>query len=315
MNVVRRTRTEHVKAAARAIGFDAVGIAPAGPADPDEHFARWLAAGHAAGMDYMARTAEERRDPRRYVPGARSIVVVALSYYRSTAQPKPPLKISRYCLGADYHTVLKKKVRRLRRALLELDPTSQAAPTVDTSPVLERYWAHQAGVAWTGKSTMAIAPRLGTYTFLGCVVTTTDLEPDAPHPDRCGSCTRCLDACPTGAFVGPRKLDARRCITYWNVEHRAPYPKDSPDLHGWVAGCDVCQEVCPWNKFAVPTTEERFAPRPGFDPPDVRVWTEPQADETLGALLSGTALKRTGSQHLRRSARRILGLPVVDDPV
>ncbi len=308
MDIVRRTRSERVKAAARGLGFDAVGIAAAGPADPDERFARWLEAGYAAGMAYMARTADARRDPRRLVPGARSVVVVAQSYFHPDARPAPPLRISRYCQGDDYHRLLKKRVRRLRRALLDIEPTAGAAPTVDTSPVLERYWAHRAGIAWTGKSTMAISRRLGTYTFLGCVITTLDLEPDSPHRDYCGSCTRCLDACPTDAFVAPRTVDARRCITYWNVEHRAPYPPQAPDLHGWVAGCDVCQEVCPWNKFARPTVEPRWQPRRGLDQPSPEVWTDPARDDELTDIVKGTALQRTGSPHLRRSARRILGL-------
>ncbi len=309
MDVVRHTRTAAIKEAALELGFDAVGVAAAGPADDGEHFQRWLNAGYAAGMDYMHRTAAVRRDPRLYVPDAKSIVVVALSYFHPEGTPSEPLKVSRYCQGADYHSLIKKRVRRLRRVILDLDPDGFAAPTVDTSPVLERYWAHQAGIAWTGKSTMAISRSLGTYTFLGCVVTTLDLEPDAPHRDHCGSCTRCLDACPTGAFVGPRSLDAGRCITYWNIEHRAPYPAEGPDLHGWVAGCDVCQEVCPWNKFARTTREPRFAPRRALNRPDVETWTAPAHDQRLQDLLTGTAIKRTGSHHLRRSARRILGLP------
>lgn len=310
MNIVRRTQSEHIKAAARALGFDAVGIAEAGPADPDEHFLHWLEAGYSAGMTYMARAVDERRDPRRYVVGARSVVVVAASYYAPDAEPAPPLKVSRYCQGDDYHRWMKKKLRRLRRDLLELAPDADAAPVVDTSPVLERYWAHRAGVAWTGKSTMAVSTTLGTYTFLGCVITTLDLEPDRAHPDRCGSCSRCLHACPTGAFVGPRRLDARRCITYWNVEHRAPLPPSAPDLHGWVAGCDVCQQVCPWNKFARPpaTANARARPRPELLRPDVDLWTDPgpDAERRLEAIIQGTALQRTGAAHLRRNARRIV---------
>ena len=309
MDIVRRAQTEQVKAAALELGFDAVGIARAGSADDDEHFLSWLRSGYAADMDYMATTADRRRDPRLLVPGARSVIVVAQSYFAPSAAPTPPLKVSRYCQGDDYHKLLKKKVRRLRRALLAIDPEGGAAPTVDTSPVLERYWAQQAGIAWIGKSTMAISRRLGTYTFLGCVISTLNLEPDQPHRDYCGSCTACLDACPTGAFVAERTLDARRCITYWNIEWRAPYPDDAPDLHGWVAGCDVCQQVCPWNKFARPTTEPRFAPKEELTRPDVATWTEADRDEALRSTIKGTAIQRTGSDHLRRSARRILGLP------
>ena len=292
------------------MGFDAVGVARAGPADPDGHFERWLAAGHAGGMAYMSTTADVRADPRRLVADARSVVVVALSYFDPDYVPALPFKVSRYCQGGDYHRLIKKKVRRLRRVILDIEPNAGAAPTVDTSPILERYWAHQAGIAWTGKSTMAISRHLGTYTFLGCVVTTLDLEPDEPARDHCGTCTRCLDACPTSAFTAPRQLDARRCITFWNVEHRAPYPDAAPDLHGWVAGCDVCQEVCPWNKFARPTSDDRLRSRQAMASAEPATWTDPDRDSALQDIIRGTAIQRTGSAHLRRSARRIAGMSV-----
>ncbi|MEM7678356.1 MAG: QueG-associated DUF1730 domain-containing protein [Myxococcota bacterium] len=166
VNVVRQARTEQVKEAARALGFDAVGVAAAGPADKDERFLQWLKAGYAGTMTYMADAADARRHPHQRVPGARSVVVVAMSYYQPDAvrdEKEGPLRVSRYCRSDDYHTVMKKRVRRLRRVLLQIDPDAIAAPTVDTSPVLERYWAHQAGIAWIGKSAMAIGTRLGTY--------------------------------------------------------------------------------------------------------------------------------------------------------
>lgn len=299
-------RTARIRARARELGFQAVGFARAEPADPGGHLRAWLERGAAGSMEYMARTAEERADPRRYVEGARSVVALAISYYRGDYRPEGSLKVSRYAVTDDYHGIIKKKVRKLRNTLLELDPGARVAPTVDTSPVLEREWAQRAGIAWIGKSTMAIGRELGTYTFLASLVTTTEFIYDAPHDNYCGSCTACLDACPTQAFDAAYQLDARRCITYWNVEERGELTAATPDFHGWVAGCDVCQEVCPWNKFARESEEPRFLPRPALTHPDRAVFTEADQQPELEKTLQGTPLQRTGAPALRRNALHIL---------
>ena len=299
-------RTRALRARARELGFQRVGVAPAGPIDPEGRLRAWLARGAHGGMDYMARGVAEREDVTAYLPGARSVVALALSYHHPDYTPERPLAVSRYAVGDDYHGIIRKKLRKLRKLLLELDPEARVAPTVDTSPMLERAWAERAGVAWIGKSTMAIARDLGTYTFLATLITTSELEYDAPHLDHCGSCTRCLDACPTGAFDGPYQLDATRCITHWTVEERGPFDERTVDLHGWIAGCDVCQEVCPWNKFARPTEEPRFAPRPGLTSPDPTLFTDPERRDELVTLLQGTALQRTGAEALARNARRAM---------
>lgn len=299
-------RTAAIRARALELGFHKVGFARADTADPEGRLAAWLARGFGAGLGYVAETAAQRADPRLLFDGVRSVVALAMSYHDPDHVPSAPLKISRYAAGDDYHVVIRRKVRKLRRALLALDPGARVHPTVDTSPVLERAWAERAGVAWIGKSTMAIAQDLGTYTFLASLITTSEFEYDEPHPDRCGSCTACLDACPTQAFVGPRQLDARRCITYWNVETRVPFPDEAPPLHGWVAGCDVCQEVCPWNKFARRRDEPRFAPREALARPDIETFTDVAQDGALGEVLRGTALQRTGNAAIRRNALRVL---------
>ena len=300
----RPTLTHRIRARARELGFQRVGVAPVdGPADPEGRLRAWLAQGYHGTMDYMARTAEERADVRRIVPDARTVIAVAMSYHRPEHVPKPPLKVSRYAVGRDYHNLLRRRLRRLRRAVLELCPEASVKPTVDTSPVLEREWARRAGVGWIGKSTMSIAPDLGTYYFIGTLITSIDLVPDDPHPDRCGSCTRCLEACPTNAFVGPWQLDARRCITHWNVEARDAAAAELPDLHQWLAGCDVCQEVCPWNKFARPSDEAHFSPNPALAQPDLRTFLTDRAAVT--DVIEGTALKRTGADALMRNARTI----------
>lgn len=299
-----------IRAWAEDLGFHAVGFARAGPADPDGHLRAWLDRGYAGSMDYMARTAAERTDPRRIVPDARSVIALSMSYRRAEdeADADAPIRVARYARSDDYHAVIRKRVRKLRKRMLQAWPGHEIKPTVDTSPVLERAWAERAGIAWTGKSTMAIHPRLGTYTFLATLVTTLELPQDAALPDRCGSCTACLDACPTKAFDGPYVLDATRCIAYWTVETWDPFPAETPELSGWVAGCDICQEVCPWNKFGVQTQEPRFAPRPELSAPDVATFSDPEHHDALQEALRGTPLQRTGAAAVRRSARRALGL-------
>jgi len=298
--------TEQVRAWAHELGFQAVGFAQAGPADPEGRLRAWLDRGSAGSMDYMAKTAWEREDPRRIIPGARSVVALAMSYRRPEPDPEGPLKISRYAVSDDYHTIIRKRVRRLRNRIVQAWPGHIVKPTVDTSPVLEKEWAARAGIAWIGKSTMAISPKLGTYTFLATLITTLDLPADAPLPDRCGSCTRCLDACPTDAFVGPRDLDARRCITYWTVEERGAFTAETVPTHGWLAGCDICQQVCPWNKFGVHTEEPRLSARPGLSHPDPDLFTAEERQDELTALIKGTPLQRTGAAALRRNALHTL---------
>ncbi len=296
-----RERTLAIRRRAAELGFDAIGFARADHADPERRLRAWLERGFAAGMGYLARTAAEREDPRRIVPGAKTVIALAISYYRPEVVPAAPLKISRYAMIDDYHGMLKKRVRKLRRLILELDPGASVKPAVDTSPVLERAWAERAGIAWIGKSTMAIGPRLGTYTFLATLITTTEVEYDEPHPNRCGSCTRCLDACPTRAFAGPYQLDANRCITYWTIEHRGALTERTPDLEGWIGGCDVCQEVCPWNKFARPTEEPRWVPRPELAAPEPERWRDA---DYVARVIEGTPLTRPGAETLVQIVRR-----------
>ena len=296
-----KERTLAVRRRARELGFDQIGFAAADHADPEHRLRTWLARGFGAGMGYLGETAAEREDPRRIVPGAKTVIALAISYYTRDALPDPSLKISRYAMIDDYHGMLKKRVRKLRKLILELVPGALVKPAVDTSPVLERAWAERAGVAWIGKSTMAIAQDLGTYTFLASLITTAEFELDDPHPNRCGTCTRCLDACPTGAFAGPYQLDANKCITYWTIEHRGELTEATPDLHGWVAGCDVCQEVCPWNKFARETTEPRWVPRPELASPDRSKWDDASY---VAQAIQGTPLTRPGAEMLVKLARR-----------
>ncbi|MEO1232518.1 MAG: tRNA epoxyqueuosine(34) reductase QueG [Myxococcota bacterium] len=308
----RQESTRALERRAYELGFHAFGVADARPPiDPEGRLQAWLEEGMHGGMEWMADSASRRIDVQESLPGARSVIAVAVSYYRPEPPetPEPELRTARYAQGLDYHRWVRRRLRKLRLTLLELFPGAKVYPTVDTSPVLERAWAERAGVAWIGKSTMAIHPRLGTYTFLGTLITDAVLQTSTPLPDRCGSCTACLDACPTDAFPEPGVLDARKCISYWTLETRDQPLPDEAELHGWVAGCDVCQEVCPWNKFALPSTEPRTEPRAGLRHPDVEVFSQPSAHEALTELIAGTALQRTGAEALRRNATRARARP------
>jgi epoxyqueuosine reductase len=262
----RRELTHFVKARARAVGFDAVGIAAADRVRDADRIRAWLDAGRHGEMAYLARHVERRVDPRELLPGARSVVSVALGYYtpHPIAARADRGKISRYAWGDDYHDIVKDRLFAVLRALEAAVPGLRGKCCVDTAPIPDRYWAVEAGIGWLGKHTNVITRRLGSWVFLGELVLDRELDPDPPLPDRCGSCRRCLDACPTNALPAPYQLDATRCISYWTIESRSErFPPDiRRALDGWIFGCDICQDVCPWNrKFARPTSIGAFAPR------------------------------------------------------
>lgn len=247
--------TERVKEIARQLGFDLVGVTGLAPSAQADFYAHWLAQGYHAAMGYMARpdAVEKRADPRRIMPEARSVIVVGMNYHLGPAPPIAGLqgRVSRYAWGADYHAVMLAKLERLADELAAQAgrPLAHRA-YVDTGPLLERELAQRAGLGWIGKNTNLIHPRLGSYFFLGELLIDLELEPDDPFTaDRCGNCTACIDACPTGALIAPRTLDARRCLSYLTIEHRGAIPEElRPLLGNWVFGCDICQEVCPWNQ-------------------------------------------------------------------
>ena len=213
----------------------------------------------------MARRAAERRDPTLVLPSIRSVVSIAVNYY--TPEPHSDAagigKISRYAWGDDYHAIVLEKADRLADFVRREAPGAQTKTYADTGPVMDKAWAARAGVGWLGKHTNVITRDAGSWVFLGTVLTTIDLDPDEPATDLCGTCTACLDACPTQAFAQPYVLDATRCISYLTIEHRGELPGDlTKDFRGWLFGCDICQDVCPWNRFQRPTAEPGFRPRP-----------------------------------------------------
>lgn len=289
-------------------GFDLVGVATADRAETLDQLDRWLGAGMHAGMSYMEKHRGLRADPRMLLPGCRSVVTVAMSY-RSSLPPSPsPLDaggsrvwVSRYAWGRDYHKVMKKRLIRLGRWLAATAPGEISwRACVDTAPVLEREWAARAGLGWIGKNTQLLNRKLGSELFLGTLLTDVELAPDARSGEHCGRCTACLDACPTRAFPAPRILDARRCIGYFTVEHRSDVPDEfRREIGAMVAGCDICQEVCPWTVRAPADRHSEFNPdprryRPLFDDLD-------RLDEgDFRRWRSGSALTRIPYAHFRR---------------
>jgi epoxyqueuosine reductase len=255
---------EKLKAQAYGLGFDLVGIAALGPMETAAAYDAWLAGGYAGDMTYLERGAEKRRDSRLPFPGARSAIVVGLDY--GGRQASGP--VARYARGDDYHDVMTMRLTELHRWLqLEVEQPVGGKPYVDTGPLLERDLARRAGLGWFGKNTNLVNPRLGSFFFIGSLLVDLELEPDTPfQADRCGHCTRCLDACPTDAFVDARVLDATRCISYLTIELKGDIPENLHEGMGSnIYGCDICQEVCPYNvKFARELSEPAFAARPAI---------------------------------------------------
>ena len=276
--VLRRVETAlsaQIKEAAQRLGFELVGISPMRPAPHEQSFAQWLREGLAGNLDYMQRTESLRRDPRELVPWAVSIISVGMNYYSGYSRPvdssEPRGWISRYAWGDDYHNVMKGKLEALLESIGQFrDGNIQGKAFVDSGPVLERDFAGIAGLGWIGKNTHLISPKKGSWFFLGELFVDLPLAYDRPIRDRCGRCDLCLKACPTGAFVGPYVLDARRCISYLTIELKDWMPRSLRPLVGnHIFGCDICQEVCPYNVKALPTAEIAFQPRSGLHAPEL----------------------------------------------
>jgi len=306
MSLVDLALGRAVKARALELGFDRAAI---GPADPPEHGAAleaWLDAGYAGTMDYLERGRADRLDPARLLPGCRSVVAVAISYNPGAPSETDDWRpVSRYARGRDYHDVIRPRLLELGAFIREAaggSVTSRAA--VDSSAVLERDLAARAGLGWIGKNTNLLTPSLGSYFFIGVVLTTAALPFDERVPDHCGTCTACLDACPTRAFVGPYVLDARRCISYLTIEHRGDIPGPLAEQVGeWVFGCDVCQEVCPWNRKAEPGREPALAPTGSLGPLETLLELD---RDTFRARFRSTAIWRTKRAGLLRNTAIVL---------
>jgi len=300
-------RTFAIKQHALDLGFDLVGIASATRSGQVQYLRHWLDNGSAGEMAYLAARLEERTDPAVYFPNAQSVICVGLNYY-VPLETSPPQhgRIARYALGADYHELIKSKLHQLADWIRQIAPEAETRCCVDTAPVMEKDLAARAGIGWIGKNTCVINEKIGSWTLLGEVLTTLALPTDDPAVDRCGSCRRCIDACPTQAITAPYQLDGRRCISYLTIEHRGNIDAELASNFGdWLYGCDICQEVCPWNRDPPVATDPALQPRwptASLDPLRVLGWT----DEEYRQQLKGSAMKRVKLPMLKRNAEILL---------
>lgn len=268
-----------IKQEAARLGFDACGISKAEQLDEEAiRLESWLKAGRHGTMGWMERNFDKRIDPRKLVEGSKSVISVLQNYYTPHTHSNAPSvgKISRYAWGDDYHDVLKEKLFLLFNWIQNHIGDIQGRAFVDSAPVMDKAWAQRSGLGWMGKHSNLINRSIGSFFFIGELIIDLDLKPDGPIPDYCGSCTRCIDACPTDAIFEPYAVDANRCISYLTIEHRED---DIPvqlqaNLENWIFGCDICQDVCPWNKFKQNTREQRYHPREGVVNTQLEEWIE-----------------------------------------
>lgn len=310
LNVLTSTR---IKAKAGELGFDLCGIAPAAGFPELAFFREWLDRGYAGEMTYLARSADRRADVRAVIPDARSVIVTGTLYntvppYQADAPAPGTALISRYAWGDDYHDVLKRRLDALLDWLRSESPDPfEARAYADTGPVQERVYAQYAGLGWIGKNTCLINADLGSWLFLAEIICTLSLDPDSPGVDQCGACTKCLDACPSDALLAPGVLDATRCLSYLTIELKTEIPEAlRPALGTHVYGCDICQDVCPYNEAAPHSTAEEWQARPGLDRPAlVDLWRMP--DASLRSLIKGGPMTRAKIAGLRRNIAVAIG--------
>lgn len=306
-HVGRPLRAADVKAHARTLGFDACGIAPAGDLPELKFFREWLDRGYAGEMAYLRRSAERRADVRNVLPSARTVIVTATNYntdrpYSTECADPGRAQIARYAWGDDYHDVIGARLESLLAWMRDASPERfDARVYVDTGPVQERVYARHAGIGWIGKNSCTINPDIGSWMFLGEIICSLPLDVDAPAFDQCGTCTLCLDACPTRALVAPGVLDSTRCISYLTIELRGDIPESLREQIGsHVYGCDICQEVCPWNAVAPRSDDPAWQPRAAWDRVDMLTLSQ-QSDDELADALHGSAMRRTKVHGLRRN--------------
>lgn len=302
--------TQYIRKKAIELGFSKVGIARADHLDQEgTHLVDWLLHGFHATMAWMQANADRRVDVSKVLPNAKSVVCVALNYYTDVQHSNIPGtgKISRYAWGDDYHLLITERLELLLKEIQSLRQGIAGKVYVDTGPVMDKVWAGRAGLGWQGKHTNLITKEFGSWVFLGEVLLDVELAYDEPIADACGTCTACIDACPTGAIIEPYQLDSNKCISYWTIEHRGPIPEElSKNFGSWIYGCDICQDVCPWNRFQQPTEEQAFHPRGWNKDPqlaDIRKLTKEEFNERYRK----SPIKRTKREGLARNARAVSG--------
>jgi epoxyqueuosine reductase len=304
-------RAAMIKQEALRLGFSRVGVARTGQlTDEADHLKEWLGRGYLGEMKWMAREPEQRTDPRKVFPAAQSAIVVALNYYTEHEHQDSRVtgKVSRYAWGDDYHDVLGGKLRELLSWIKEQWPEADGKVCVDIQPVMDKAWAARAGLGWIGKHTNLITPEFGSWVFIGELLLNLELEPERlPVADQCGSCTLCIEACPTNAIVEPYVIDSNLCISHATIESRAAeMPAAISDhLEGWIYGCDVCQDVCPWNQMTPASEEAQFQPREGNVNASLEMILE-LTPETYAARFRRSAMKRAKLAGLQRNARALL---------
>jgi epoxyqueuosine reductase len=300
---------EEIRKFTRTLGFTLTGVARIEPTPEGNFYSEWLDRGYAGEMQYLERQKAARLDPGSVLPGARSVIVCAINYnteHPLTSDDPSRTWISRYAWGMDYHDTLRQKLRELAQ-WIESHAAARTRTYVDTGPLTERVFAKYAGIGWFGKNTCIINQQAGSWLFLGCILTDLELAPDTPPPDRCGSCTRCLDACPTDAFVAPYVLDSRKCISYTTIELRGAIPEDArAGIGHHLFGCDICQDVCPWNRRAPVSDDPAFQPKPGLMWPEVETLLDYSNEDWITAI-RGTPLKRAKVRGLLRNLMVVAG--------
>ncbi len=299
--------SSEIKAQARALGFDLCGIAPAADHDELQFYREWLERGYAGEMAYLHRTAERRADVRQVVPSAQTVIATATVYntdrpYSTECADPARAQIARYAWGDDYHDVIGARLEALLAWMRERSPEPfDARAYVDTGPVQERVYARHAGLGWIGKNTCVINPELGSWVFLGVIICSLPLAIDAPSLDQCGTCTLCLEACPTQALVAPGVLDSTRCVSYLTIELRGEIPdQHRAGVGSHVYGCDICQEVCPWNAVAPRSADAAWQPRAAWDRVDLLTLAQ-RTDDEIASALQGSPMRRTKAHGLRRN--------------
>jgi len=300
--------TQFIKAEANKLGFLSCGISKAGFLEEDApRLENWLNQNSQGKMDYMADYFDKRLDPTLLVPDSKSVITLLLNYYPADFQNEESYKISKYAYGKDYHSVLKKKLKKLLRAIrTEIGDVSGRA-FMDFAPVMEKSWAAKSGLGWIGKNSNLITQKVGSFYFIAELILDLELEYDHATTDHCGSCTACLDACPTQAIVAPYIVDGSKCISYFTIELKENIPQEMKGkFDDWMFGCDVCQDVCPWNRFSKPHSEPLFTPYPELLSYSKKDWEE-ITEETFAKVFTNSPLKRTQLEGLKKNIKFLKG--------
>ncbi|PIE03325.1 MAG: tRNA epoxyqueuosine(34) reductase QueG [Acidobacteria bacterium] len=285
------------------LGFTAFASAKAGKVQQSEKYRKWVEDGFHADMEWYARNIEKRLDPKLIMASVQSILVLLTPYHQEPIQLASH-QLARYAAGDDYHDVLKKKLKKLCRFIAADHPAADFRVYVDTGPVAERYWAQQAGLGWVGKNSCLIHGKKGSFFFISCILTDLEFPHAEPSSSRCGNCTACMDHCPTKAIVEPGIVDSRKCISYLNIEHRGGF-EEGTDLHNWIFGCDVCQDVCPWNRKGHGyDIQEQFKPRPQYEEVSPEELQEAEPDD-FQELFRKSPIKRTKKEGLLRNLKQL----------